>query len=76
MLLAQLAVWQSCGVRYCVGALCFVLSRVVIAIVICIWFFRCEVACVFSSQAVLDVNSYPGICAIAAFALHFCLFIL
>ena len=69
VLLAQLAVWQLCGVRYCVGALCFVLLRVVIATAICIWFYRCEVACFLSSQTVLDVNSYPGICAMDAFAL-------
>ena len=36
VLLAHFAVWQLCGVRYCVGALCFVLLRVVIATVICI----------------------------------------
>ena len=71
VLLAQLAVWPLCGVRYCVGALCFVLLRVVIATVICIWFYRCEVACFFSSQTVLDVNSYPGISAIDDFALRF-----
>ena len=47
VLLVQLAVWQLSGVRYCVGALCFVLLRVVIATVICIWLYRCEVACFF-----------------------------
>ena len=55
---------------------CVLFLLFVIATVICICLCRCGVACFFSSQTVLDVNSYPGICAIDAFALHFCLLIL
>ena len=71
MLLVQLAVWQSCGVRYCVGALRFVFLQLLFA-------FVCTGvrSHAFSSQAVFDVNSNPGICAMGAFALYLCLFIL